>query len=77
VPAKIPVFTTNRDPAQGALTDVIVCALLRHVESVGANPTRRCSSQPEALGAVQEATNGLKHSKTRLLSMGVSGPRGL
>jgi hypothetical protein len=30
-------------------------------------PTGNVSSQPEALGAVQEETNGLKHSKKRLL----------
>ena len=46
---------------------LVVCALKRHVESSGGNPDRRCSSQPEALGAAQEVTNGLKHSKTRLL----------
>jgi len=28
---------------------------------VGANPTRQLSLQPEAPGADQEATNGLKH----------------
>ena len=43
-----------------------VC-LGRHVESSSVNPDRRCSSQPEALGADQEVTNGLKHSKKRLL----------
>jgi hypothetical protein len=52
-----------------------VCALKRHVESSGGNPDRRGSSQPEALGAAQEVTNGLKHSKTRLL-WGVSRPCG-
>jgi hypothetical protein len=51
---------------QRPLTDVVVCALLRHVESSGATPDRRSSSQPEALGAVQEVMNGLKHSKKRL-----------
>ena len=51
---------------QGALAQIVMCALSRHVESSGANPDRRCSSQPEALGAVQEVTNGLKHSKKRL-----------
>lgn len=53
-----------------------MCALPRHVESSGANPDRQCSSQPEALGAVQEATNELKHFKKRLLQ-GVSRPCGL
>jgi len=52
-----------------------VC-LARHIKSSGENPDRRCSSQPEALGADQEVTNGLKHSKKRLL-WGVSGPCGL
>jgi len=45
---------------------LVECALKRHVESSGGNPDRRCSSQPEALGADQEVTNGLKHSKIRL-----------
>jgi hypothetical protein len=45
---------------------LVVCALRRHVESSGGNPDRRSSSQPEALGAVQEVTIGLKHSKKRL-----------
>jgi len=52
-----------------------VC-LGRHIESSGESPDRRCSSQPESLGADQEATNGLKHSKKRLL-WGVSRPCGL
>jgi hypothetical protein len=43
-----------------------VC-LARHIESSGENPDRWCSSQPEALGVDQEVTNGLKHSKKRLL----------
>ena len=51
-----------------------VC-LERHIESSGGNPDRRSSSQPEALGADQEVTNGLKHSKKRLLR-GVSRPCG-
>jgi hypothetical protein len=55
---------------------LVVCALERHIESSGVNPDRRCSSQPEALGADQEVTNGLKHSKKRLL-WGVSRPCGL
>ena len=63
-------------PLQRAFTDVVVCALTRHIESSGVNPDRRCSSQPEALGAVQEVTNGLKHFKKRLLK-GVSRPCGL
>jgi hypothetical protein len=35
----------------------------------------KLSLQPEALGADQEATNGLKHSEKRPL-LGVSGPCG-
>ena len=35
----------------------------------------KLSLQPEALGAGQEATNGLKHPETRPLQ-GVSGPHG-
>src|SRR3954454_18374817 len=38
-----------------------VCALRRCTGSVGANPTRQLSLQPEAPGADQEVTNGLKH----------------
>jgi len=61
-----PIFSANGLVPKGPLAHVIVCALARHVESSGANPDRRRSSQPEALGAVQEVTNGLKHSKKRL-----------
>jgi len=50
--------------------------LPRHLESSGVNPDRRCSSQPEALGAVQEVTNGLKHSKKQPRK-GASRPCGL
>jgi hypothetical protein len=42
---------------------------------VGANPTRQLSLQPEAPGADQEVTNGLKHFGKRPL-LGVSGPYG-
>ena len=63
VPASL---TGDRLLFRNALSMFVVCALKRHVESSGANPDRRCSSQPEALGAVQEVTNGLKHSKKRL-----------
>jgi hypothetical protein len=42
---------------------------------VGANPTRQLSLQPEAPGADQEATNGLKHLGKRSL-LGTSGPYG-
>jgi hypothetical protein len=42
---------------------------------VGANPTRQLSLQPEAPGADQEATNGLKHFGKRSL-LGISGPYG-
>ncbi len=41
----------------------------------GANPTRQLSLQPEAPGADQEATNGLKHFGKRSL-LGISGPCG-
>jgi hypothetical protein len=50
----------------GPANVLVECALRRHVESSGGTPDRRCSSQPEALGAVQEVTIGLKHSKRRL-----------
>jgi hypothetical protein len=61
-----PVFSADRLMPKCSLCGVVVCALLRHVESSGATPDRRSSSQPEALGAVQEVMNGLKHSKKRL-----------
>jgi hypothetical protein len=41
----------------------VVCALQRCTSSVGEIPTRPLSLRPEVLGAGQEATNGLKHSK--------------
>jgi len=59
---------------QGVIV-LVVCALRRHIESSGGNPDRRSSFQPEALGADQEVTRGLKHSKKRLL-WGVSRPCG-
>ncbi len=65
-PQKQPIFSAYRLMPERSLADVVVCALLRHVESSGATPDRRSSSQPEALGAVQEVTNGLKHFKKRL-----------
>ena len=39
------------------------------------DPAGKLSLQPEALGAAQEVTNGLKHFEKRPL-MEVSGPRG-
>ena len=55
------VFSTEADGAQCIFAEVVVCALLRRIDSTGENPVRRCSSQPEAPGAAQEVTNGLKH----------------
>jgi hypothetical protein len=56
--------------------DVVqLCALRRCTGSVGASPTRQLSLQPEAPGADQEVTNGLKHLGKRPLS-GASGPCG-
>ena len=52
---------------------VPLCALPRCTDVVGANPTRKLSLQPEAPGADQEATNGLKHFGKRSL-LGISGP---
>ena len=46
---------------------VPLCALPRCTDVVGANPTRQLSLQPEAPGADQEATNGLKHFGKRSL----------
>ncbi len=44
------------------LPGVIACAVQRHGLPVGANPTRRLSLQPEAIGAAVEVTNRLKPS---------------
>src|SRR5271157_5931874 len=60
---------------QAVLYLVPLCALPRRADVVGANPTRQLSLQPEAPGADQEATNGLKHFGKRSL-MGISGPYG-
>ena len=50
------------DVGKEAVLDAVpLCALPRRIDVVGANPTRQLSLQPEALGADQEATNGLKH----------------
>src|SRR4051794_25206335 len=57
------------------LDRVQLCALRRCTGSVGASPTRQLSLQPEAPGADQEVTNGLKHLGKRPLS-GASGPCG-
>ena len=60
---------------QSVLDTVPLCALPRRTDVVGANPTRQLSLQPEAPGADQEATNGLKHFGKRSL-LGISGPYG-
>ena len=60
---------------QAVLDFVPLCALPRCTDVVGANPTRQLSLQPEAPGADQEATNGLKHFGKRSL-LGISGPCG-
>ena len=60
---------------QAVLNTIPLCALLRCTDDVGANPTRQLSLQPEAPGADQEATNGLKHFGKRSL-LGISGPCG-
>src|SRR5271169_3631422 len=60
---------------QAVLDLVPLCALPRRIDVVGANPTRQLSLQPEAPGADQEATNGLKHFGKRSL-LGISGPYG-
>ena len=59
---------------QPVLDPVPLCALPRRIDVVGASPTRQLSLQPEAPGADQEATNGLKHFGKRLL-LGISGER--
>src|SRR3981189_471220 len=60
---------------KSSLHMIPLCALPRRIDVVGANPTRQLSLQPEALGADQEATNGLKHFGKRSL-LGISGPYG-
>ena len=69
----LPVHRDKRD--QAVLHLVPLCALPRRIDVVGANPTRQLSLQPEAPGADQEATNGLKHFGKRSL-LGISGPYG-
>ena len=66
-----PVLADERE--EPVLDFVPLCALLRRLDVVGANPTRQLSLQPEAPGADQEATNGLKHFGKRSL-LGISGP---
>ena len=64
------------DVGEQAVLDLVpLCALPRCTDVVGANPTRQLSLQPEAPGADQEATNGLKHFGKRSL-LGISGPYG-
>ena len=69
----LPVHCNERE--QPVLYFVPLCALPRRIDVVGANPTRQLSLQPEAPGADQEATNGLKHFGKRSL-LGISGPYG-
>src|SRR3954453_3480291 len=65
-----------RDVTEQAMLDLVpLCALPRCTDDVGANPTRQLSLQPEAPGADQEATNGLKHFGKRSL-LGISGSYG-
>jgi hypothetical protein len=66
---------THREATATAPVVDSTCALPRCTDVVGANPTRQLSLQPEAPGADQEATNGLKHLGKRSLS-GISGPYG-
>jgi hypothetical protein len=61
------VLSSEGDGAHGALDSVGMCALARCTALPGENPGRQLSLQPEALGAGQEATNGLKHSEKRPL----------
>jgi hypothetical protein len=68
-----PVLRDERE--EPVLHTVPLCALPRRIDVVGANPTRQLSLQPEAPGADQEATNGLKHFGKRSL-LGISGPYG-
>ena len=66
----------HRDEREQPVLDLVpLCALPRRIDVVGANPTRQLSLQPEAPGADQEATNGLKHFGKRSL-LGISGPYG-
>ncbi len=61
------VCALTADRADHALDEWILVRLVRHTVLPGPKPGRRHSLQPEALGADQEATNGLKHSEKRPL----------
>ncbi len=66
--ASIEQFSFQR--GKEALRHGVVCALQRRTSPVGEIPTRPLSLRPEALGAGQEATNGLKHFKKTPLQGG-------
>jgi hypothetical protein len=74
---RVPARQAGEDVGEVGLgvDPVQLCALRRCTGSVGASPTRQLSLQPEAPGADQEVTNGLKHLGKRPLS-GASGPCG-
>jgi len=56
-----PVLPTDSDGSDGALDRVVMCALKGVIGSSVRNRPGQLSLRPEAQGAVQEATNGLKH----------------
>ena len=60
-PTTVQQFTL--EGGKEALRHRIVCACRRYTSPVGEIPTRPLSLRPDALGAGQEATNGLKHFK--------------
>ena len=57
----------HRYRPDGALHDIVVCALEGALLSPVEIRAGKLSLQPEALGAGQEATNGLKHFEKRPL----------
>jgi len=60
------VASVKDRPLHRSFTHVVVYALQRRTGSVGGMPTRPLSLRPEAPGADQEVTNGLKYSRNVL-----------
>lgn len=61
----IPGELAHDHATQVSLHRVVVCALPRRSFPAGERPARRPKLPPEPLGAVQEATNALKHFEKR------------
>jgi hypothetical protein len=63
--AAVVIFSSDDDAAQVTFAEVVMCALPRRTFPAGESPARRPKLPPEPLGAVQEATNALKHFEKR------------